>query len=77
MLIEHPFTVNGDISDAKTDLALMRMRTERLQLYNKTADVERVRYTPKELYIDLKTLLDEIDCLHLGLTENTVLLLKK
>ena len=31
LLTGHPFTVNGDISDVKTDLALMRIRTERLQ----------------------------------------------
>lgn len=34
LISEHPFTVNGDISDVKTDLALMRLRTERLQSYN-------------------------------------------
>ena len=34
LIAEHPFTVNGDISDVKTNLALMRLRAERLQSYN-------------------------------------------
>ncbi len=40
LISEHPFTVNGDISDVKTDLALMRLRTERLQSYNQPEDGE-------------------------------------
>ena len=43
IITEHPFVVHGDISDVKTNLALMRIRTERLQSYNQPEDVELVR----------------------------------
>ena len=34
LITKHPFTVSGNVSDVKTELALMRIRTERLQSYN-------------------------------------------
>lgn len=70
LLTEHPFTVNGDISDVKTGLALMRIRTERLQSYNQPEDVEMVRRALKDLYAEMKQLLDEIDELYLGPDED-------
>lgn len=70
LLTEHPFTVSGDISDIKTGLALMRIRTERLQSYNQPADVEIVRRALKDLYIDMEELLDEIQVLYLGPAED-------
>ena len=66
LLTEHPFAVNGDIGDVKTDLALMRLRTERLQSYNRPEDIKKVRAALEELYADLDPLLDEIDSLYLG-----------
>lgn len=66
LLTEHPFTVNGDISDVKTNLALMRIRTERLQSYNQPEDIEFVRSALKNLYMETETLLDEIESLYLG-----------
>ncbi len=66
LLTEHPFTVNGDISDVKTNLALMRIRTERLQSYNQPTDIEVVRASLDELYLEMELLLDEIDTLYLG-----------
>lgn len=70
LITEHPFTVNGDISDVKTDLALMRIRTERLQSYNQPEDVEIVRDSLEDLYADMDALLAEIDELYLGPDED-------
>lgn len=66
LITEHPFTVNGDISDVKTNLALMRIRTERLQSYNKPEDIETVRAALEELYLEMEKLLNEIESLYLG-----------
>lgn len=66
LLTEHPFTVNGDIGDVKTNLALMRIRTERLQTYNQPEDIEKVRIALEELNTEMEALLDEIDTLYLG-----------
>lgn len=71
LITEHPFTVNGDIGDIKTDLALMRLRTERPQSYNQPEDVEKVRSAPDVLYLNIDVLLDEIDALYLGPSEDT------
>lgn len=70
LLTEHPFTVNGDISDVKTDLALMRIRTERLQSYNQPKDIEIVRRSLEDIYVDMEQLLDEIQNLYLGPEED-------
>lgn len=70
LLTEHPFVVNGDIGDIKTDLALMRIRTERLQSYNQTADVELVQSALETLYTDMEELLDEVGTLYLGPDED-------
>lgn len=70
LLTEHPFAVNGDISDVKTNLALMRIRTERLQSYNQPEDVEKVGLALEELYVDMEALLEDIDVLYLGPKEN-------
>lgn len=74
LLTEHPFTVNGDISDVKTSLALMRVRTERLQSYNKPEDIETVRIALKELYSEMEELLNEIEALYLGPEEDFIAL---
>lgn len=74
LLSEHPFTVNGDIGDAKTGLALMRIRTERLQSYNQPTDVETVQLALDDLYVEMEALLDEIEALYLGPAEDTALL---
>lgn len=71
LLTEHPFTVNGDIGDVKTDLALMRLRTERLQSYNQPEDVDKVRNALEALYTGMEELLNEIDDLYLGPTADT------
>lgn len=71
LLTEHPFTVSGDISEVKTDLALMRIRTERLQSYNEPEDIEKVRDSLEDLYVDMEKRLDEIDALYLGPVEDT------
>ncbi len=71
LLTEHPFTVNGDIGDVKTSLALMRIRTERLQSYHQSEDVETVRTALDGLYVDMEALLDEIETLYLGPAEDT------
>lgn len=70
LLTEHPFTVSKDISDVKTSLALMRIRTERLQSYNKPEDIEVVRAALENLYLDMNTLFDEIEELYLGPKED-------
>lgn len=70
LLTEHPFTVSGDISDVKTGLASMRIQTERLQSYNQPADIEKLRISLKDLYIDIEVLLDEIEALYLGPDED-------
>lgn len=66
LLTEHPFTVNGDISDVKTNLAQMRIRTERLQSYNQKEDIEKVRAALNALYSDMESLISEIEELYLG-----------
>lgn len=66
LLTEHPFTVNGDISDVKTNLALMRIRTERLQAYNQPSDILTVQNALDVLYVDMEELLAEIEELYLG-----------
>lgn len=66
LITKHPFTVKGDISDVKTTLALMRIRTERLQSYNQPQDIEKVRLTLEEHYIVMERLLTEIEKLYLG-----------
>lgn len=70
LLTEHPFTVNGDISDVRTDLAMMRIRTERLQSYNQPQDIQKVRTALEDLYEDMEVLLDEITYLYLGPAED-------
>lgn len=70
LLTEHPFAVSGDISDVKTNLALMRIRTERLQSYNQPEDIEIVRAALADLYIDMEVMLNEIDELYLGPDED-------
>lgn len=76
LLTEHPFTVNGDISDVKTNLALMRIRTERLQSYNQPEDIEIVRAALEELYLETENLLYEIESLYLGPKEDVQALKK-
>lgn len=71
LITEHPFTVSGDIGDVKTGLALMRIRTERLQSYNQPEDVEHVRLVLKEHYADMEILINEIGELYLGPEEDT------
>lgn len=70
MLTEHPFTVNGDISEVKTNLALMRIRTDRMQVYNQPEDIKIVRAALLERYEDMDGLIDEIDSLYLGPEED-------
>lgn len=70
MLTEHPFAVNGYISDVKTNLALMRIRTERLQSYNKPQDIEIVRVSLENLYEDMEELIRKIEELYLGPDED-------
>lgn len=76
LITEHPFTVSGDISDAKTNLALMRIRTERLQSYNQPEDIEKVQAALEDLYLEMEKLLNEIEALYLG-PEEDVKALKK
>ena len=71
LLTEHPFEVNGDIGDVKTNLAQMRVRTERLQAYNKPNDVNIVRLALERLDAEMEALLNEIDSLYLGPKEDT------
>lgn len=72
LLTEHPFTVNGDISDVKTDLALMRIRTERLQSYNQSTDIDTVRIALNDIYSEIEDLIEEIDELYLGPDEHVL-----
>lgn len=71
LITEHPFTVSGNASDLKTTLAMLRIRTERLQSYNQPSDIEIVRESLKSFYTDIERLLDEIDELYLGPEEDT------
>lgn len=66
LITKHPFTVNGDISDIKTQLALMRIRTERLQSYNQPEDVEKVRIALQGIYAEVDELINNVDELYLG-----------
>lgn len=74
LLTEHPFTVNGDIGNIRTNLAQMRVRTERLQAYNNPEDVERVNSSLNNLNKEMEKLLDEVEELYLGPNEDTVAL---
>lgn len=70
LITKHPFTVNGDVSDLKTELALMRIGTERLQSYNQPEDVEKVRTTLQDIYSKVDLLIRNIDDLYLGPDED-------
>lgn len=70
LITEHPFTVNGDISNIKTNLALMRIRTERLQSYNQPDDVERVREALDDIFETMDLLINEVEELYLGPQED-------
>lgn len=74
LISEHPFTVSGHIGDIKTDLALMRIRTERLQSYNQPADVETVRLALVDIHADMLQRIDEIETLYLGPAEDVAAL---
>lgn len=74
LIAEHPFTVNGDVSEIRKNLALMRIRTERLQAYNQPEDIELVRLSLEELYIEMEKVLAEVETLYLGPEEDTVAL---
>lgn len=70
LITKHPFAVNGDISDMKTELALMRIRTERLQSYHQPEDVEKVREALQNIYTEVDSLISDIDTLYLGPDED-------
>lgn len=76
LITEHPFIVNGDISDVRTNLALMRISTERLRSYNQPEDVKKVGTALETLYPEMDTLLDEIDRLYLGPDDDIDVLLR-
>lgn len=76
LITEHPFAVSGYIGDVKTGLAMMRIRTERLQSYNQPEDVEQIRSALENLYIDMETLIDNVDNLYLGPDEDVAALRK-
>lgn len=71
LITEHPFTVNGDVSDIRTKLALMRVRTERLQSYNQPEDVDKVRAALSDISADVDLLIGSIEELYLGPKEDT------
>lgn len=71
LITEHPFTVNGNVSDIRTKLALMRVRTERLQSYNQPEDVDKVREALSDIYADADLLIGSIEELYLGPKEDT------
>lgn len=71
LITEHPFTVTSDISDIKTNLALMRIHTERLQSYNEPEDVEKVKRALDDLYDNIDYLIGEVEKLYLGPQEDT------
>lgn len=70
LITEHPFAVNGDISDIRTQLALMRIRTERLQSYNQPDDVNKVRETLNMIYEEMDLLMSNVKELYLGPDED-------
>lgn len=70
LLTEHPFAVSSDISEVKTNLALMRIRTERLQSYNQPEDIEVVRVALESLYEETDILLEDVYELYLGPSED-------
>lgn len=66
LITEHPFAVSGDVSDIRTQLALMRIRTERLQSYNQPQDVDNVCEALNNIYKDMDLLISNVDELYLG-----------
>lgn len=70
LITEHPFTVSGDISDIRTKLALMRIRTERLQSYNQPEDVDKVREALNDIYMEVESLISNVEELYLGPEED-------
>lgn len=74
LITEHPFAVSADVSDIRTKLALMRVRTERLQSYNQMEDVAIVRDALNAIYADVDLLLSNIEELYLGPEEDTAAL---
>lgn len=74
LLTEHPFTVNGDVGNIRTNLAQMRVRTERLQAYNQPEDVEKVSLALNNLNKEMEDLLNDVENLYLGPKKDTVAL---
>lgn len=71
---EHPFTVSYNTGEAKTAIALMRVRTERLQSYNHPKDVEEVALELDDLYSNMDSLLKGIKDMYLGPDEDVKVL---
>lgn len=71
LLTKHPFAVSGDISDVKTNLAVMRIYAERMQSYNQPEDIEKVQMMLNSTYAEVEELLYEIESLYLGPAQDT------
>lgn len=74
LVTEKPFTVSENINEIKINLAMIRIRTERLQAYNQPSDIEMVRESLENFYDAIDGRLEEIDTLYLGPHEDVVLL---
>ena len=74
LLTEHPFAVSENISNLRTNMAQMRVRTERLQAYNQAEDIEKVRTALNDLNLDIERLLEDVGTLYLGPSEDVLAL---
>lgn len=65
-ITEHPFTVNSYMGEVNTDMALMRVRIERLHSYREPEDIQLIHQALEELHEKIWPLINSIDDLYLG-----------
>lgn len=63
---EHPFAVSKEIGNLRTNTALMRASSERLQAYNTPDDVNSVKDDLANYCIEIEASIEKIDNLYLG-----------
>ena len=70
VIAAHPFEVVASAGDLRTNIAEMRIRTERLTMHNSVKDIALVRDALNELYEAAEERVDYIGSLYLGAQED-------
>lgn len=74
-IAKHPFVVTRDMGKIKLFVAKMQVYSERLQFYNTSKDVELVKKSFDDLYLQTGEYLKEVKELYLGPAEDTAALM--